>query len=705
MEAWNNLDNYHFQEKAIDKLFFELCPNNIVRSDILLKVLTLNVFYSTNIFSPYSVAKGAVKEMNSQQKTISKTEEDELFEVHKLLKKYGVSYQSIGCFTQCYYVLKFNFKTMKWKFEYGNGSYSEHKSSYYDDYYNRAELSAHGSIPAYVADKFARKIFFVKDFTGPTDLCRYNINCDICDASGSEAAVLGKEFSWIPAAIGGFGDVTSCAYSTFLNKNFDIKEYLSEQIKVDFFNQIARAIFDMFNDCLLYADYTSKKLYPPSQDNNFVIPIVKDYIENYIFEIEQDASNRKADAINYLAILYENGVFYPADKEKAISLHIQAARWGNISAIQHVVELYKTGEIKLPIGTLTPEEIKIWQVYVEIRDDAKNSEYILGLWYELQSGNDNIYAALQWYHASECSEAHYKLGTWYLLGKNVEQDFEKSSENFCDCTTDKCLDAIKLISENNMDITDQNVQLLLGRLYASVAKSYTYEKDNKDSYEEELKKEHTSKAIDWLEKAASQNNTKAMLELYSLYTNDFINRKSERIGIQWLRKAANLNNIEAILRLAKNYAFNYFKAISKKNSFKKAKYWFSKLPYSIQYENPNLSEKIYHQKMLYSVINTVAKNINSVSSSSFLRIIYVLEHHLIEYNGRISIKTLSFLKEIVQQAVVNEKGLKDYIEVLCEQYSTNTLEALNKDLKLLFEKKMKDQNFKNQLNDYFSLHG
>ena len=90
MEAWNNLDNYHFQEKAIDKLFFELCPNNNVRSDILLKVSTLNDFYSTNIFSPYSVAKGAVKKMNSQQKAISKTEENELLEVHKLLKKYGV---------------------------------------------------------------------------------------------------------------------------------------------------------------------------------------------------------------------------------------------------------------------------------------------------------------------------------------------------------------------------------------------------------------------------------------------------------------------------------------------------------------------------------------------------------------------------------------------------------------------------------------
>ena len=57
LKRWNALENYHLQEDALDKLFFSLCPNNTDISDILIKVSTLNDFYSTNIFSVYPVAK------------------------------------------------------------------------------------------------------------------------------------------------------------------------------------------------------------------------------------------------------------------------------------------------------------------------------------------------------------------------------------------------------------------------------------------------------------------------------------------------------------------------------------------------------------------------------------------------------------------------------------------------------------------------
>lgn len=55
--GWNKLDNYVMQEKALDKLFFNTYPNNKDIEDILVKVSTLNDFYSTNIFSAYAVAK------------------------------------------------------------------------------------------------------------------------------------------------------------------------------------------------------------------------------------------------------------------------------------------------------------------------------------------------------------------------------------------------------------------------------------------------------------------------------------------------------------------------------------------------------------------------------------------------------------------------------------------------------------------------
>ena len=57
LAKWDELENYHLQEDALDKLFLKLCPKNADITDILLKVSTLNDFYSTNIFSVYPVAK------------------------------------------------------------------------------------------------------------------------------------------------------------------------------------------------------------------------------------------------------------------------------------------------------------------------------------------------------------------------------------------------------------------------------------------------------------------------------------------------------------------------------------------------------------------------------------------------------------------------------------------------------------------------
>lgn len=57
LAKWDTLENYQLQESALNKLFFELCPENKEIEDVLLKASTLNDFYSTNIFSIYPVAK------------------------------------------------------------------------------------------------------------------------------------------------------------------------------------------------------------------------------------------------------------------------------------------------------------------------------------------------------------------------------------------------------------------------------------------------------------------------------------------------------------------------------------------------------------------------------------------------------------------------------------------------------------------------
>jgi hypothetical protein len=56
-QKWNTLADYVNQENALNKLFFNLCPENKDMSDILIKCSSLNDFYSTNIFKVHNVAK------------------------------------------------------------------------------------------------------------------------------------------------------------------------------------------------------------------------------------------------------------------------------------------------------------------------------------------------------------------------------------------------------------------------------------------------------------------------------------------------------------------------------------------------------------------------------------------------------------------------------------------------------------------------
>lgn len=57
LKKWDSLENYVLQENSLNKLFYELVPNNKCMEDVLIKASTLNDFYSTNIFSIFPVAK------------------------------------------------------------------------------------------------------------------------------------------------------------------------------------------------------------------------------------------------------------------------------------------------------------------------------------------------------------------------------------------------------------------------------------------------------------------------------------------------------------------------------------------------------------------------------------------------------------------------------------------------------------------------
>ncbi len=60
LKKWDSLDSYVSQESSLKKLFSKTYPQNTELDDVLIKVCALNDFYSTNIFSPFAVAKHIV---------------------------------------------------------------------------------------------------------------------------------------------------------------------------------------------------------------------------------------------------------------------------------------------------------------------------------------------------------------------------------------------------------------------------------------------------------------------------------------------------------------------------------------------------------------------------------------------------------------------------------------------------------------------
>ena len=57
LSHWDSLENYKLQENALDELFFNTFPYNKDINHILIKVASLNDFYSTHILSVFAVAK------------------------------------------------------------------------------------------------------------------------------------------------------------------------------------------------------------------------------------------------------------------------------------------------------------------------------------------------------------------------------------------------------------------------------------------------------------------------------------------------------------------------------------------------------------------------------------------------------------------------------------------------------------------------
>lgn len=57
LRKWDETENYVFPDQALEKLFTKTYPKNTELENVLIKVSSLNDFYSTNIYKPLRVAK------------------------------------------------------------------------------------------------------------------------------------------------------------------------------------------------------------------------------------------------------------------------------------------------------------------------------------------------------------------------------------------------------------------------------------------------------------------------------------------------------------------------------------------------------------------------------------------------------------------------------------------------------------------------
>lgn len=69
LRRWETLENYFLQERSLKKLFTITYPENKDIDNVLIKVCSLNDFYSTNIYSPFTVAKHIIS-LNIDDKLI-----------------------------------------------------------------------------------------------------------------------------------------------------------------------------------------------------------------------------------------------------------------------------------------------------------------------------------------------------------------------------------------------------------------------------------------------------------------------------------------------------------------------------------------------------------------------------------------------------------------------------------------------------------
>lgn len=83
LDNWEKMENYRNQENALNKLFHETYPKNNDINEILIKVATLNDFYSTHILNIFKVAEH-IKNIENLDDRLQKGDEKLVKEIAKV---------------------------------------------------------------------------------------------------------------------------------------------------------------------------------------------------------------------------------------------------------------------------------------------------------------------------------------------------------------------------------------------------------------------------------------------------------------------------------------------------------------------------------------------------------------------------------------------------------------------------------------------
>lgn len=274
------------------------------------------------------------------------------------------------------------------------------------------------------------------------------------------------------------------------------------------------------------------------------------------------ANEGDADTAFILGIMFEYGKNVYRDMRQAKQWYEKAAEKNHSAAQVSLGRLYKRG------GQGLKRDVKMALSYFH-KSAKQNNPYA---WYELGTMYEDGIGlfqsdskALIAYKAAAkggVMQAYLKLAEFYRNGRGTKKDIKTAISYYK-----------KLATEHNSIEVKRRIAVLLGGIYADIARSLQDDKERfkwlmlaadfghipsqvavADSYREGRGTwQDYQKAISWYRKLAAQNNRYAMENLGYIYYNGLGVPQNYREAYDWYLKAAELGSAEAAWNLGSMY--------------------------------------------------------------------------------------------------------------------------------------------------------